>query len=276
MAACPVGDLARPQSAAPPAAMATQKRPAARPARRNVSASTRHPSGRRGIHAFVNCPTSRLTRLRPGAPRGPGLLDGRPLPHGANELTGPGAPLREHADGLGEGDVDRMHPVARQDVDAAGHRRRRRGDEHRVGAVLEFLDDQCRHQRVLDLHQCGLQRLLLALPGQALGQPAQEGVAWEPLEHGPLARILRAEAGTGAHDQADHEAGADQEDDRHDLAELDGCRNPFRHGLQQSQQPLDGLREQQDSDIDRQDDQQAADQCGSGEFRQGLHFGSSA
>src|SRR5512132_730994 len=70
-------------------------------------------------------------------------LYGQGLPlHFAKELAGACAPLREHADRLGEGDVDRVHPLRRQNVDAAGHGCRRRGNEDSVLAVLQLFDDE--------------------------------------------------------------------------------------------------------------------------------------
>src|SRR5512132_4364155 len=104
------------------------------------------------------------------------LRHGRAL-HRAHELAGPGTPLREYAHRLGERDIDGMDPLARQDVDAAGHRRRRRRDEDRIRAVVQLLDDQCRDQRILNLDQRRFQRVPLAAAGQTFGESAQERVA---------------------------------------------------------------------------------------------------
>ena len=118
-------------------------------------------------------------------------------------------------------------------------------DEHGEGAILELLDDQRRNQGVFEFDQCALQCLLLVLTRQTFGQPAQEGISHATVSI--MARsyaLLRAETGTGAHYQADHEADTDQEQDRHNLAKLNPCRNFLGYGLQQAQQSFDRLGEQ--------------------------------
>jgi hypothetical protein len=67
-----------------------------------------------------------------------------------------------------------MHPFPRQNVDATGHRRRRRRDKDRIGAIVQYLDDQRWDESVLDLDQRRLKGLFLAAPRQPLGEATEK------------------------------------------------------------------------------------------------------
>ena len=80
-------------------------------------------------------------------------------------------------DRLGEGDVDEMHAFRAEDVDGSSERCRYRWHEDREAAIVEFLNDEGRDERLLDLGQHRLPHLLFTLPYQLLCQAPKQSVA---------------------------------------------------------------------------------------------------
>ena len=83
----------------------------------------------------------------------------------------------------------------RDDVDRARCRCRNRRDEDGAGIVVAILDQEGRHQRVLDLRQHDGEGLLVFLAGDLTRQAADERVARNLFEDGALERVLARSPG---------------------------------------------------------------------------------
>ena len=104
-----------------------------------------------------------------------------------------------------------MQPVPVENVDRAGERSGHRRDKYRQAPVLELLDDEPRDQAVPGLDQRRLPHLLLAMPGQLLGEASKESEPGELGEERSLEALPGGPAGGGADGDTDDETD-DQEE----------------------------------------------------------------
>src|SRR4029453_10691476 len=103
--------------------------------------------------------------------------------------------------------------VAAEDIDGSSQRRGDRWDEDGEAAVLELLDDEGRHERVLDFCEGGLPDVLAVFSGEALRETAKQRVARQSLEQRRLHPLAEHSA------QARPDSDADQEADEQHEAE---------------------------------------------------------
>ena len=103
-------------------------------------------------------------------PTGAVTSDRSPFSHRCHEVARSRAPSRDRSEGLCEGDVEDVHPFRGQNVDGSGERCRHRRNEDGEPAIVERLDDERRHERVLEFDQCRRPRSLLTISRQSLCQ----------------------------------------------------------------------------------------------------------
>ena len=108
-------------------------------------------------------------------------------------------------------------------------------------------------------------------PRQPFGEPAHELVTRNLLEHRTLEHVLGPASRGGADHDARDQAHHDHDQDRDDLPELHGRRNRRGDRRNQREQAGQRLRQQQDGEVNRQYDQQSADERRLGELGQALH-----
>src|SRR5215470_294190 len=90
--------------------------------------------------------------------------------------------MGERFDRVREGDVDRMHAFWGEDID--GPRKGRWGRWHKNSEtpVLEFLNDECRHESLFNFGQRRFPHVFLATSHQLLGQTPKECITWDSFE----------------------------------------------------------------------------------------------
>src|SRR5512134_2577848 len=73
--------------------------------------------------------------------------------HSRDKVLSTRSPPGDGFEGLGERHVQRMHPFPVENIDGARKRGGDRWDENRVAPVLEFLNDEPRHEGFFDFDQ---------------------------------------------------------------------------------------------------------------------------
>jgi hypothetical protein len=144
-----------------------------------------------------------------------------------------------------------VHSGRGQNIQRPGHRRRHGRHEDHALPVGQFLHDQGRDQRVLQLHQGRYEALRGLVAAQAAEETAQELVAGDLLEDPALQLLDAPPARPGPHRDPREEAGREDHQDGDDLAKLGAGRHLGRDGRHQRHDPRRGLEEQQHRQVDR-------------------------
>ena len=188
-----------------------------------------------------------------------GATDSRAL-HRRNQVLRTRSPARDDPDRIGERHVHRVHPLPIENVDRTRERRRDRRDEDGVAPVLELLDDEPRDKGIFDLDQRGPPGALAAVPRHLVREAADDPIARDSLEDGPLEPFPSPPSDASTDGGADD--GADRENEQQ-RQELFGG-NPI--GENRSERPhqigdrLHPLEQQQDRQIHRHDNKQTSSQ----------------
>ena len=110
-----------------------------------------------------------------------------------------------------------MDAVTSQDVDGSGERCGDRWDEDGEAAVLELLDDERRHERLLDLHECRLPNVLSAFPRDLLRETSKQRVSRNSLENRRLHPLAERFAQARTDGDPNQEAHRQDQDERQDI-----------------------------------------------------------
>src|SRR5262245_17711105 len=75
-----------------------------------------------------------------------------------------------------------MHAFRSEDIDGPGNRCGRRRHKNGETPVLEFFNDECRHESLFNFGQGRPPHLFLATSRQLLGQTPKECITWDSFE----------------------------------------------------------------------------------------------
>jgi len=93
--------------------------------------------------------------------------------HCGDEILAPRSPPRNGLQRLRKGDVHRMDAIGGKNEDSTSKRCGHRRHKDRVAAVRMLFNDECGYQRMLDLGQRGLPRLVLTFPNESLRETSK-------------------------------------------------------------------------------------------------------
>src|SRR5215471_11955724 len=164
-----------------------------------------------------------------------------------------------------------MHAFAAEDIDSADKRRGHRRHKNREASVLQFFNDERWDKGFLNFSERRLPHVLLILPRQSLSQAAKERVARQPFEKRFLDSLPDRAPRGRAHGNADEKTGKQHEEKRKRVFSGEPVRKQHGQWPHETYDRLHCLEQQQNGDVERNDDKQAANKRAHHEFTELFH-----
>ena len=124
-----------------------------------------------------------------------------------------------------------MHPIRRQNVDSSGERRRYRRNEYRKTPILQFFNDEGRHEGLFDLSKRWLPRRFLIASGHLLRQAAKKSIARNLLKESMLHSLPCRPSDRCGHRKPYNEAQNQNHKQRKNLSPWHPLRKHFEKGF---------------------------------------------